>query len=189
LKAILNFDALTGMYKGEIIKASKKIFIEFSDTCLQIPDHKFFFQPAEKWSIAQNIDHITRSVKTTRLAYSLPKIIIRTLFGKANRPSRTYEELVSKYKLRLEQGGKASGRYLPKTSFSKKLPLIQKWQKENEKYLEAVELHWNDDTLDHYIAPHPLLGKLTLRELCYFTIYHTEHHLNIIKARLTEQFN
>jgi hypothetical protein len=52
-----------------------------------------------------------------------------------------------------------------------------------------VELKWKDDQLDHYIAPHPLLGKLTLRELCYFTIYHAGHHLNIIKARLTEQFN
>jgi len=104
---------------------------------------------------------------------------------KSNRPSKTYEELLAKYKQKLAQGGKASGRYLPKTHFTKKLTLIQKWQKENENYLEAVELKWSDDQLDHYIAPHPLLGKLTLRELCYFTIYHTEHHLNIIKARLT----
>jgi len=177
------------MHKEEIIKASKTIFNEFSDTCLQIPEDKFFFLPAEKWSIAQNVDHLTRAVKTTRLAYSIPKILIRTLFGKANRPSKSYNELVAKYKLKLEQGGKASGRYLPKTRISKKLSLIQKWQRENETYLEAVELKWSDDQLDHYIAPHPLLGKLTLRELCYFTIYHTEHHLNIIKARLTQQFN
>jgi len=177
------------MHKEEIIKASKTIFNEFSDTCLQIPEDKFFFLPAEKWSIAQNVDHLTRAVKTTRLAYSIPKILIRTLFGKANRPSKSYNELVAKYKLKLEQGGKASGRYLPKTRISKKLSLIQKWQRENETYLEAVELKWSDDQLDHYIVPHPLLGKLTLRELCYFTIYHTEHHLNIIKARLTQQFN
>jgi len=177
------------MHKEEIIKASKTIFNEFSDTCLQIPEDKFFFLPAEKWSIAQNVDHLTRAVKTTRLAYSIPKILIRTLFGKANRPSKSYNELVAKYKLKLEHGGKASGRYLPKTRISKKLSLIQKWQRENETYLEAVELKWSDDQLDHYIVPHPLLGKLTLRELCYFTIYHTEHHLNIIKARLTQQFN
>jgi hypothetical protein len=176
------------MDKKEIITASKKIFNEFSDTCLQIPDNKFFFVPNEKWSISQNVDHLTRAVKITKLAYSLPKIFVRTLFGKANRPSKTYEELVAKYKLKLEQGGKASGRYLPKTKISKKFSLIQKWQRENQTYLEAVELKWNDAQLDHYIAPHPLLGKLTLRELCYFTIYHTEHHLNIIKARLTEQF-
>jgi len=174
------------MDKEEIIQASKKIFNEFSDTCSQIPDNKFFFQPAEKWSIAQNVDHLTRAIKTTRLAYSLPKIFVRTLFGKPNRPSRNYEELVAKYKLKLEQGGKASGRYLPKTRVSKKLNLVQKWQKENENYLEALDLKWKDAQFDKYIAPHPLLGKLTLRELSYFTIYHTEHHLNIIKARLTE---
>jgi DinB family protein len=177
------------MHKEEIIQASKKIFNEVSDTCLQVPDNKFFSRPSEKWSIAQNVDHLTKAVKTTRLAYALPKIFIRTLFGKANRPSKTYEELVARYKQKLAQGGKASGRYLPKTHFTKKLALIQTWQKENENYLEAVELKWKDDQLDHYIAPHPLLGKLTLRELCYFTIYHAGHHLNIIKARLTEQFN
>jgi DinB family protein len=177
------------MHKEEIIQASKQIFSEFSDTCLQIPDKKFFYQPGDKWSIAQNVDHLTRAVKTTKLAYSLPKIFVRTLFGKANRPSRSFEELVAKYKLKLAQGGKASGPYLPKTQFTKQLALVQKWQKENENYLEAIELKWKDEQLDRYIAPHPLLGKLTLRELCYFTIYHTEHHLNIIKTRLTEQIN
>lgn len=176
------------MYKEQIITASKKIFDEFSDTCLQIPDNKFFALANEKWSIAQNVDHLTRAIKTTKLAYSLPKIFVRTLFGKANRASKTYDDLVAKYKLKLQQGGKASGRYLPKTRVTKKLALVQKWQKENQKYLEALELKWNDDQLDHYIAPHPLLGKLTLRELCFFTIYHTEHHLNIIKSRLTEQY-
>jgi hypothetical protein len=177
------------MYKEEIIQASKNIFNEFSDTCLQIPDNKFFFQPAEKWSVAQNVDHLTRAIKTTTLAYSLPKILVRLLFGKPNRPSRSYEELVARYKLKLAQGGKASGRYLPKTRFSKKFPLIQRWQRENENYLEALELKWKDEQFDRYIAPHPLLGKLTLRELCYFTIYHTEHHLNIIRTRLIEQLS
>ncbi len=117
------------MHKEEIIKASKKVFNEFSDTCLQIPDNKFFFLPAEKWSISQNVDHLTRAVKTTKLAYSLPKILVRILFGKANRPSKTYEELVAKYKLKLEQGGKASGRYLPKTNGLKKIDPYTKMAK------------------------------------------------------------
>ena len=174
------------MHKEEIIQASKNIFNELSDTCLQIPGNKFFFQPVDNWSIAQNVDHLTKAIKTTTLAYSLPKILVRALFGKPNRSSRSYEELVAKYKLKLAQGGKASGRYLPKTRVSKKFRLIQRWQKENENYLEALELKWEDVQFDQYIAPHPLLGKLTLRELCYFNIYHTGHHLNIIKTRLTE---
>ncbi len=116
------------MDKDEIIRASKNIFNQFTDTCLQIPDEIFFLQPTEKWSIAQ-------------------------------------------------------------ITTAKKFPFIQKWQRENEKYLESLELRWSDRQLDQYLAPHPLLGKLTLRELCYFTIYHTGHHLDIIKVRLTEQLN
>jgi hypothetical protein len=172
------------MQKEEILKASKTIFNQFTDVCLQVPDEKFFLQPKEKWSIAENADHLIRAIKITRLAYSLPKFFVRMAFGKPNRDSRSYEELVAKYKLKLEQGGKATGRYIPKVTVPKKVELMKEWQKRNEKYLESLELKWKDQQLDQYIAPHPLLGKITLRELCYFTIYHTEHHLNIIKTRL-----
>ena len=174
------------MHKDEIIKASKEIFNQFTDTCLQIPDEKFFLQPPEKWSIAQNADHLIRSIKTTKLAYSLPKFLVRIVGGKPNRYSRSYEELVAKYRLKLEQGGKATGRYIPKVPVTKKLLLMQQWQKKNETYLESLELKWRDGQLDQYIVSHPLLGKITLRELCYFTIYHTEHHLNIVRNRLKD---
>jgi hypothetical protein len=174
------------MQKEEILKASKTIFNQFTDVCLQIPDEKFFMEPQQKWSIAENVDHLIRSIKTTRLPYSFPKFFVRMFFGKPNRDSRSYEELVAKYKMKLEQGGKASGRFIPKTKAVKKIEVVREWQKRNEKYLESLDLKWKDQQLDQYIAPHPLLGKITLRELCYFTIYHTEHHLNIIKSRLAE---
>jgi len=35
---------------------------------------------------------------------------------------------------------------------------------------------YNEQQLDSYILPHPLIGKLTLREMLYFTLYHAEHH-------------
>jgi hypothetical protein len=50
----------------------------------------------------------------------------------------------------------------------------------------AIDKKWADSQLDQYIVPHPLLGKITLRELCYFTIYHTYHHLAIVKERVSE---
>jgi len=109
------------MDKEEIIKRSKEIFNQFTDTCLQISDEKFFFEPKEKWSIAENADHLIRAIKTTQLAYSLPKSLVRFISGKPNRTSRSYDELVKKYKLKLEQGGKATVdiflRLLPQESF------------------------------------------------------------------------
>jgi len=35
---------------------------------------------------------------------------------------------------------------------------------------------FSETQLDQLILPHPLLGKLTLREMLYFTIYHVQHH-------------
>lgn len=173
------------MNKSDIIAASHKIFGEFSDYCLNISDEIFFNQPKDKWSIAQNVDHLIISTKQTKLVYSLPKFIVRLYTGKPNRPSRNYEELVKKYHLKLEAGGKASGIFIPKIiNDASKEKLINNWMKISAAYIHIVEINWKNEQLDNYLAPHPLLGKITLRELCYFTIYHTEHHLNIIKQRI-----
>jgi hypothetical protein len=37
-------------------------------------------------------------------------------------------------------------------------------------------LDYSEKDLDELILPHPLLGKLTLREMMYFTMYHVTHH-------------
>ena len=102
--------------------------------------------------------------------------------GKPNRASRSYEALVIKYQEKLQQGGKASGRYIPgiiKASNGKN-PLLEQWKKVTGLYLDAIRKNWTNDELDKYIVGHPLLGKITLRELSYFTIYHTYHHYNTI---------
>ncbi|HRH60621.1 MAG TPA: DinB family protein, partial [Chitinophagaceae bacterium] len=44
-----------------------------------------------------------------------------------------------------------------------------------------------EDELDVYILPHPLLGKLTLREMLYFTIYHAEHHLKNVEELIEKR--
>ncbi len=56
----------------------------------------------------------------------------------------------------------------------------QNWNKATIKFIAALKNKTGESKLDDYLARHPLLGRITLRELCYFTIYHTEHHLNII---------
>src|SRR5882724_1959464 len=100
--------------KEEIIRQLEKVTNEFSSFCAGINDDKFFQQPPDKWSIALDVKHLITSAGTTRLAFSLPKFIVKLYAGKPNRSSRTYDELVTRYKLRLEQGGRASGRYIPK---------------------------------------------------------------------------
>ena len=177
---------MTGNLSKEIIiQKLEEVSKEFSSFCSGISDELFFRQPSAKWSVAQNVTHLITSANMTRLAYRLPKFIVRIYSGKPNRPSRTYDELVAKYKLKLEQGGRASGRFVAKPVDAKKgkEKILLDFTTSMSRLIKAVQKNWNDSQLDGYIAPHPLLGKITLRELCYFTIYHTQHHLNIIKLR------
>ncbi|HEX7847615.1 MAG TPA: DinB family protein, partial [Chitinophagaceae bacterium] len=160
---------------------------EFQQVCSAIPEEDFFRQPHEKWSIAQNVKHLITSAKMTKLAYSLPKFITRIYVGKPNRPSRSYDELVDKYKLKLRQGGKASGRFIPEKISAANGK--EKWVNDFSRSMNSLTTSiakWNDEQLDRYIAPHPLLGKITHRELAYFTIYHIQHHLAIIHQRLAD---
>jgi hypothetical protein len=171
--------------KEEIIKQLHSAKEEFTGFCSGIDTDLFFRQPIEKWSVAQNVKHLIISANTTRLAFSLPKFIVRIYAGKPNRSSRSYDELVNKYKTKLQQGGKAGGRFVPAIISLKegKEKMLGSFSKSMIRLIDNIENRWSDNQLDQYIAPHPLLGKITLRELCYFTIYHTYHHLNIIKER------
>ena len=133
-----------------------------------------------KWSAGQQLDHLCRSVAPLNLAFRLPDFVLRMMFGSANRPSKSYEALVEKYQSKLAEGGRASGRFIPG-------PVA--W-KSREKYLARLEksvidlkqlvMQLDDSQLDSLLLPHPLLGKLTLREMLYFTLYHVQHHQQAI---------
>src|SRR5206468_7652389 len=113
----------------------------------------------------------------SKLIFSFPKFIVRVYVGKPNRSSRSYDELVAKYKLKLEQGGRAGAGFVPKPVSEKKNKekILQTFSRAMNRLAVIINKKWKDSQLDQYIAPHPLLGKITLRELCYFTIYHTQH--------------
>ncbi len=169
--------------KEQIIAASQAIFTAFTTACEAVDENIFFERPAEnKWSVGENVQHLITSTNITTLAYTLPGFIVRWIGGTPNRKSRSYEELVEKYKVKLSQGGRASGRFVPKRIKGTKKELLAKWNREAAKFIAAIHKDNTESKLDNYLARHPLLGRITLRELCYFTIYHTEHHLNIINT-------
>jgi hypothetical protein len=169
---------------NEIAKQLNTAKTEFNNFCASLPDEQFFQYPPGKWSPAQQVKHLITATKNTRLAFRLPKFIVRWYAGKPNRPSRSYDELVNKYELKLQQGGRASGPYIPKPILPEygKKKLLEQFSAEMNKLAASIQKNWKDLQLDKYIAPHPLLGKITLRELGYFTIHHTHHHLSSIKA-------
>ena len=157
---------------------------QFTELILSLTDHDFLLSANDKWTAGQQLDHIYRSVAALTQALILPKFVIKLITGKTNRPSRDYGALVAKYQSKLAAGGRATGRFVPKVVLpDQKDKLKSKLLKSVGTLCKRVD-RYNEKQLDYYILPHPLLGKLTLREMLFFTIYHVEHHRQLTLKNL-----
>ncbi len=170
--------------KEQIINALEKKYAELIEW-LNNHDAQLFERPeaSGKWSAGQHADHLVKSTSPLRQGLDMPKIALRTTFGINNRTEKSFNELVKKYKIKLSEGGRAGGRFLPKEiKNEQKSELIEQLKKELEGLKNIME-KWDEKKMSKFILPHPLLGKLTIREMMFFTVYHTEHHLNILRER------
>jgi hypothetical protein len=144
---------------------------------------QFIESPDGKWSVGQHLDHLNKSLSPVNLALSLPGLLLTLLFGRPNRKSRTYSELVERYHQKLAAGGKASGRFIPpKVTWNQKETLVSKFKAETEA-MNRLMYSWTEQQLDNYLLPHPLLGKLTIREMLFFSVYHIQHHHKLLLGR------
>ncbi len=149
-----------------------------------LTSEEFLRRKENKWSAGQQLEHIYLSVRPVRQVLSLPKFIPKLIWGLANRESRTYEDLVTKYLHKLANGGRATGPFIPKgVSVEKGAKLKIKLDLEVSKLMQCLD-KFSEEELDRYVIPHPLLGKLTIREMIYFSIYHVGHHDEITKRNL-----
>lgn len=174
------------MGKEDIIKRLNNEVLLAATFFKSLSPEKFIARPLpDKWSPAENAEHLVLSVKPLTLAFSLPGFVLRLAFGKPNRPGRTFDQLVEKYKGKLASGGKASGPFIPKniTADAHAETLIHRFADSYSRFSLKVS-RWPEEKLDRYLLPHPLLGKLTLREMLYFTMYHVSHHHNLMRDAL-----
>jgi len=173
------------MNKEQIAERLRNNHTQFIQQIKQLNDADLLFAPEGKWTAAQQLDHIVKSVSPVNMAMGLPKFILKWKFGLTNRPSKTYEALVEKYNHKLQEGGKASGRFVPDpVSADQKEKLIATLNKLVNQLAYRTE-KYPEEALDKYILPHPLLGKLTLREMLYFTTYHVVHHGELVSKGLS----
>ncbi|MEN8803997.1 MAG: DinB family protein, partial [Wenyingzhuangia sp.] len=91
--------------------------------------------------------------------------------------SRTYEELVARYLKALGNNkAVAPKRFAPKPlSFSSREKEFKAYQKSVKKLISVAQ-KCTEEELDKFVIPHPLIGKLTLREMLFFCVYHVQHH-------------
>ncbi len=167
---------VSAMTKSEIQQQLHDNHFRFIKHIVYLSDLDFLHSNNGKWTAGQQLEHLVKSVRPVNLALLLPSFFLTLVFGKANRPSKSYEALVEKYKQKLTAGGKASAPFVPKSvTISDREKLSNKLHSLTNSLLRRVD-SFSEKQLDTFILPHPLLGKLTLREMLYFTIYHVEHH-------------
>lgn len=167
--------------KEVLLSQLEKHHIAFKKDISSLNAKSYNFSWQEKWTPGQQLRHILLSVKPVVFALTIPRFVIQWKFGLANRSSRSYEGLVQRYLKALDgKPAAAPASFQPKhEDFQNKEELFSKYDKALSKLLKQVR-KISDRDLERYVLPHPLIGKLTLREMLYFKAYHVQHHQKIV---------
>ncbi len=148
-------------------------------------DEKWNQGPPNKWTTGQHFLHLIQSIKPLNRALTVPKFFLKYKFGVSNRETRTYEQVVNRYQERLS---KVTAGISP---FSRNMRIPNNQEKSNI-LLELTKQHkrlnkkfskWEEKDLDKYILPHPLMGRMPVREIVMWTAYHAEHHHRILEEK------
>lgn len=170
------------MEKSQIHTLLKSQHEELLQFIQRLSDEEIHLQKEGKWSALQNMDHLLKSAQAVNPAVRKSSIVLRAAFGKPNREARTYEGLVQRYQERLAKAELAPPKQF-RAEDSKalnRIKVMEDYDAEVQKFLRFVR-SVKERKLDRTLLPHPLLGKLLLREILYFMHYHTDHHYRAIK--------
>ena len=150
---------------------------------------EFFAPMGSHWSAAEHLRHLTRSMTPLLPVLRMPRVALRLAFGAATAPSRSYGQVEAMYERALAGGGTA-GRFAPSPERpdgdTARRDAIMDAHSETLRGLTQAMDRWSEAQLDSHRLPHPLLGKLTVREMMLFTLLHNQHHVAIAEKRRVE---
>lgn len=152
-------------------------FLEVQD------DEKWTKGPTDKWTTGQQALHLLQSIKPLNDVLSLPRFWYKFAFGTNAREIYAYNTVVENYQKSLKE----NQNYIFKASKNMKVPklkdktyILNRIQVESKK-LQYKTRRISDKNLDTLVLPHPLMGKMPIREILMWTAYHVEHHTNQLK--------
>lgn len=163
--------------KIQIKAALRKSFAEVLHV-VELMDESTFKKPkAEgKWSPYEIMGHLWLSSQGIPKIMSMPKEQIKDMFGVLERPEKGYDEAVQSYYDQLGNGVKAPSQFVfsPKKELDKET-MCSKFKKVLDDHTSVLD-NWSEADLSTYCILHPALGTLSLREMMFFTDFHTNHH-------------
>lgn len=173
------------MHKDTIVDRLENVHNNLFEFLESQDSEKWESGPEGKWTTGQHALHLLQSIKALNNALSLPKFLLKYKFGKSNRAVRDFDTVANRYKERLAEVngttfGPSQNMKIPK--LKEKKYVLDRIQAENKK-LQYKTNKWKDKDFDTYILPHPLMGKMPVREIVMWTSYHVNHHLDTLKQK------
>ncbi len=184
-RSIVNGAFVTKVQKMPTIKSYQAslqgLFAEIDAFVQNLPEAACNARPSEKWSIGEEAEHlITASMGSSALFSSPDERLIPS-----DHASRDDDALMAEYQEKLPLAG-SIGR-----AIGSKAPTDFAPNDLQNRFLTAAQLlnasleNWDEQKSDAWMVwKHPLLGKMTGREMAAFTVHHTQHHLNSMKKKL-----
>jgi hypothetical protein len=176
--------------REEIVRALAGVEREVATFFGGLSNEDFVRREGEAWTPAEHLRHLDRSVRAVTRGLGYPRWLLRLRFGKSKQPSRSYNEVRTVYRARLAAGGRSTPEFVPPREEiaaseveAYRGRLLGRWADANAQMRAAVE-QWPEESLDRIGMPHPLLGRLTVREMLFFTLYHDGHHIEGARRRL-----
>lgn len=173
------------MTKEDIVDLLEKEHLLLFNWLDKQPEENWIKGPKGKWSTGQHVLHLVDSLKKLNKALSYPKFILKTKFGITNRELRDYKTVSKKYQEKLAVNQEKAKNYnhgMKIPNLKEKNQLLNTLQIQNKK-LQHKTNKWKDTHLDNLILPHPLMGKMPIREIIMWTAHHTAHHTKILNDK------
>jgi len=166
----------------ELKKALAEVIEQVTHLSTQTEDQKFFAPFGEKWSMAENLEHLILSNGATMKTLSYPIEKLNARFGKPERNSISDVALEKKYSAVVGQGkAKSTPTFNPnQVGETTKEGLLKMWIGIGLGLQKNLQ-NWSNEDLDNAQIPHPILGNFTIREFLSFTIFHTDRHFQAMK--------
>jgi hypothetical protein len=169
--------------KQEIIEQLASVQTHVTTDIGRMSEAQFCNGSAESWSAADYLKHLLLSIKPMTKAMGFPAEVLEKQFDRSGRPSRTYAEVMSAYKKRLDEGIRAEDYdrvvpvfyRFPEGTTDERAYLVQSWNETHQRLITETQ-GWSEDDLDSLQMPHPAVGMITLREMLFFTIFHNTLH-------------
>lgn len=171
----------------EILAALERLHTQCDRYLSGFSGEVFAAPQGEKWSPADHVRHLAKSVRAVARGLEMPQWLLLLRFGWHRGGSRSFSKVVAIYHAQLTAGATA-GRFTPSAQPAPTDPdawreeVLARWRQ------ASVQLHaqiprWGEGALDRIRLPHPVLGKLTVREMLFFTLYHNAHHVRRVAER------